>query len=575
MLGRLGRTSDLENALELARAVADPKGAAAAMAGTALGMITAGAVDRAVSIARELLAVEGDLADPAAACTSAAEVAAAAGGSDLVAEVVARAEVLDTPAVFATVAALLYQRGDQLSASRLLERAAARAREQSDEGDRALGFAQIAQALAPVRGEDARAAASAALSAVQGMKSLDLYGLYKLGEVIAALDAVGDVEGLERLWQARFESDVHRNYIYRELAGSMRGVGTASERSLLSTRHRMIRAPLTLRLCRRSRMGLAAAGRSNEALAAAELLPASQEQARVLAAIAQQLYDAGAEARAVEIAEQAMLASEHVEDHDLHAAALGSIASALAATGAADRAVTTSRAAWRMLSAFAPESRGSLSVESVATALAKVGLVDESLAVASDYRSEPFDASIIKRLGLVLAGRGDNDAALQLARVLQRRASGSYEEPELRAASAEILAAAGEGDAARAELAAALEALQSTAATAESRPFARIADAYARLGDLEAAAAAVAAAERGSMRSIAANLQKPTMTSRSVNLSSGTSPVRRPALPPRSPERAALQTHAPLRPRLSMLTWMASDWVWRQQGTNLLRGDTV
>ena len=171
VLGRLGRTSDLENALELARAVADPKGAAAAMAGTALGMITAGAVDRAVSIARELLAVEGDLADPAAACTSAAEVAAAAGVSDLVAEVVARAEVLDTPAVSATVAALLYQRGDQLSASRLLERAAARAREQSDEGDRALGFAQIAQALAPVRGEDARAAASAALSAVQRMKS--------------------------------------------------------------------------------------------------------------------------------------------------------------------------------------------------------------------------------------------------------------------------------------------------------------------------------------------------------------------------------------------------------------------
>ena len=55
-----------------------------------------------------------------------------------------------------------------------------------------------------------------------------------------------------------------------------------------------------------------------------------------------------------------------------------------------------------------------------------------------------------------------------------------------------------------------------------------------------------------------AGLQKPTGTSRSANLSSGISLLRQPPLQPRSPERAALQTQASLRLRLSMLTSTAS-----------------
>ena len=406
-------------------------------------MIAAGAVDRAVTIARELLVVNGDMADPAAACVSAAEVAATAGAPDLVAEVLARAEVLDTPMVSATAASLAYRQGDDATGARLLERATARAGAHSDDGDRALGFAQIAQAIAPVRGEDARAAASAAISAVAEMKRVDAYALYKLDQVIAALEAVGDFGSLERFSQARFESDVHRNFIYHKLAGAYARCGE-SERALAAlSACQHDSGSIDSTALSQVAIGLAAAGRTEEALAAAELLPAGGKRASSLAAVAQHLQDTGADRPALEIAEQAILGSEYVEHHDLHAAAVGSIASALARAGAADLALNAAREAWRILSTFAPEDRGGLAVELVATALAKVGLVDESLDAASEYRSEPFRASIIEKLGLVLAGRGEHHAAVQLAHLLQQRASGSYEEPELRAATAEILALQG------------------------------------------------------------------------------------------------------------------------------------
>src|SRR5205823_3203298 len=217
-------------------------------------------------------------------CTAAAaQVAAAVPADDLTVRVVARAESLESPLALAAVADLMARREDDASAARLAKRAIdlAGAKVEDNDNARASSFAQIATALAPTQPDMASAAAREALTAGERIGD-SFWRAFALEEIVPALEAVADADGLARVWQVAIGDD-DRDQVFATLAGAYGRRGEKEQALAAVEAIPPGDGSFQTAALREVSMGLAAADRIDDALAVAPLVPSAAERAAALA----------------------------------------------------------------------------------------------------------------------------------------------------------------------------------------------------------------------------------------------------------------------------------------------------
>src|SRR5204863_1739551 len=136
---------------------------------------------------------------------------------------------------------------------------------------------------------------------------------FALEEIVPALEAVADADGLARVWQVAIGDD-DRDQVFATLAGAYGRRGEKEQALAAVEAIPPGDGSFQTAALREVSMGLAAADRIDDALAVAPLVPSAAERAEALAATAWRLYEAGAERRALDVAQQAIAESERIED---------------------------------------------------------------------------------------------------------------------------------------------------------------------------------------------------------------------------------------------------------------------
>jgi hypothetical protein len=461
--------------LERLLAAADALGAARlpATASAALGLALAGRSERALELARRMLAqlgtwqeLRGDVRD----------------WDWVVVEATAPEMLL--PAVAGVLAAA----GEVERAAALADEALGRAGAVTSDGYRQaslLGAWTQALAEGPLRSR-AQAAARDALDAagrVQGRSAPA--ALRKAAE---ALSATGDAEGLERVLAAVASGQgSDSDYVLEAVASGLARLG----------RHDRAREAVDLMGEGWSRddaladvvAGLAAASRFEEALAAAAAPRARWARTRALAAVAERFVEAGRTPEAATTADRAIKESERLDDEAQQAEAFGLIAAALLDAGVPDRALVAANRAGELLGALGPEGVSPSAVAVVVESLARLGRLDEALArTAALPGLEGLEADMLTTIGRAAhrAGRDDLVAGVtQRITALGDAATGTRRIEAL-LGLAELLAGVGRGEEAVDELGRAVEltlALEGREADRTPYLLASAAAAFARTGE--------------------------------------------------------------------------------------------
>jgi hypothetical protein len=478
LYGNHHMVDELEHAREVACSFAVYEATASALGGIGVAMLEAGAVDRAVMLADELLAVEDDDQHDLSV-GAAAGIAAASGDADLVAHLVTHAEGTTLPKTLAEAAAAAATTGADGAADSLVERAMTRAAALRDPLS---AYLDIARALAIARPVDARAAANRALGAATTARAPWL--AYELAEIVPVLSAVSDVEGLTTAREAAVGLEDNGQVFAALAAAYARLSDVESARAALTLIPSGEGADQALSGVVRALLDAGLVEDAMSAVANCTASPSDRVDAR--AAAARHLYDAGLAERAIENAEQAIRESEHFKDAHLRSYALGSIAGVLANHGCLDDALIDAREALQALGTIAPDERTAAAVGSVAVSLVAVGLVEESLVLVAESEIASVDPELLTRLGVLLASSGNPVGARRVAELLLTHATAPYRELEMSAAAALVLATAGDHQAATEQL----EVIPDSAVPGDRISIlVRLAQGFAAVGQLERAEA--------------------------------------------------------------------------------------